>query len=193
MIIRRSSILHSYPKLTLVAAVAVVLAAGCNRQEQESNAPPSSAVSPPAPTAPAVAPPEHVALTGCLQKGNGGAYILTELNEPAQLDSSKPAVVAREKLAAAEAAYRLSSTDRRTLSHLVGRRVHVEGDLTKASDLVANATNRGQSIGTSGQSGEIRAIESGRVIRQADLAQVNVASIEKVANTCGHQAARRPR
>src|ERR1051326_5763047 len=79
-----------------------------------------------------------ITLAGCLQAGNRGTYVLTELNAPKQPDSSNPVVVADEKLAAAEKAYVLSSDKPTDLSKLVGNRVHVEGTLARSSDLVGN-------------------------------------------------------
>lgn len=191
---RGSSILCSYPRLILAATVAVGFTAGCNRDHQQTTILPHAAVSEPAPIPPPTAQPEHVTLTGCLQEGKAGAYILTELNEPSQPDSSKPAVVAQEKLAAAEVAYRLLSNDHQMLAELVGSRVRIQGNVTRPSDLMAdNNTNRGHSTGTAGQSDEIKAIESGRIIRQHDLAQVDVSSIEQIANACGGHASGVPR
>ncbi len=132
---------------------------------------------------------ERVSLIGCLQEGQRGAYILTELNSPAHPDSSNPSVVEHERVAAAENAYRLTSSPANVLSKLVGRRVRVDGTLAKPSDLVAsNAADR--VTGTAGRNHEAKAVESGQKITQSDLAEVNVSSVKKLANTCGTQAAR---
>jgi len=128
-----------------------------------------------------------ITLAGCLQAGNRGTYVLTELNAPKQPDSSNPVVVADEKLAAAEKAYVLSSDKPTDLSKLVGNRVHVEGTLARSSDLVGNKS--GGTVATADQSGEVEAIESGHVIREKDLAKVHVSSVQKIADTCGNRAA----
>jgi hypothetical protein len=188
-----SSILCSCPRLILAATVAVSFAAGCNRDHQQTTTLPHAVVSEPAPIPLATAQPEHVTLTGCLQEGKAGAYILTGLNEPNQPDSSKPAVVAQEKLAAADAAYRLSSNDHQRFARLVGRRVRIQGNVIRPFDLMVDKSDRDHSTGTAGQSDEIKAIESGRIIRQHDLAQVEVSSIEQIANACGGHASRVPR
>jgi hypothetical protein len=179
------------PRLLLTSVIAVGFAAGCNKEPQHHTATASnSAVGEVAPAAPAATQPQHVRLTGCLQQGKRGAYILTDLSEPTPPDSSKPGVVAREKLAAAEEAYRLSSSDNhQMLAALVGNRVRVDGNVSKQSDLMTDRTDRDRAAGTAGQSDEIKAIESGRVIRQADLAQVDVSSIEKVADACSEHSA----
>ena len=85
--------LRSGPRMLLVAGLAVGLAAlGCNCAGKSSSmAKPHQ--------------PEHVSLTGCLQEGSHGTYILLELNRPAMPDSSNPSVVAQEDLAAAVHTY----------------------------------------------------------------------------------------
>jgi hypothetical protein len=112
------------------------------------------------------------------------------LNRPQQPDSSNPAVIAGDKLAAADEAYVLSPKTERDLSKLVGNRVHVEGTLARASDLPSlRPSSERPSVGTAGQSGELTAIESGHVIKEHDLAKVDVTSIQKVASACGSHAA----
>jgi hypothetical protein len=133
---------------------------------------------------------QPVSLTGCLQEGDRGTYILTELNRPKQPDSRNPKVIAEDKLAAAEEAYVLSSPTATDMSKLVGNRVHVEGTLARASDLSSTQPNHDRkSVGTAGDSGELTAIESGHVIKEHDLAKVDVTSLQKVANACGSNAA----
>jgi hypothetical protein len=132
---------------------------------------------------------QPVSLTGCLQEGNHGSYILTELNSPKHPDSSDPAVVAREKLAAAGEAYVLS-TDKAPISPtLVGDRVHVEGILARASDLPGTHQTSGDARGAAGRTGELKAVESGRLIKEGDLAEIRVNSVQKVAGACGTHAA----
>ena len=171
------------------AALAVVLGLatlGCNRASRPaaSQAPPAS-TAPVAETKPAPVT-EPISLIGCLQEGHGGTYILTELNEPKHPDSSKPSVVASERLRAAEQAYRLSARDTTDLSKLVGTRVRVDGTVSKASDLVARNASSAESTGTAGH--EAGTASSARTIDQDDLAKVDVSSVQKVAATCGSQA-----
>jgi hypothetical protein len=115
--------------------------------------------------------PTPVSVTGCLQKGNRNTYIVTGLNRPAHPDSSNPQVVAQEKQAAAREAYRLTSGQTDDLKKLLGKRVHVEGTLKKAAGADVTGTTA-----TAAGSTEIK---------QRDLAEVEVSSVQKVANTCG--------
>lgn len=116
---------------------------------------------------------EPVSLTGCLQKGDGSNYILTELSEPraGSAKASGDNRVEREQLNAAEHSYRLSAgknVDDDEWDKLVGAKVKVDGTLAKRAE-----------IGTSGS-------DTGREkIHEGDLAQVDVNSIQKVANACG--------
>jgi hypothetical protein len=112
------------------------------------------------------------------------------LNKPSHPDSSNPAVVAREKVAAAEDAYVLKSDTNQDLSKLVGDRVHVEGTVKRAADLSGTQPT---STGTAGRTADLKAVESGHAIKQKDLAEIEVTSFEKLADTCGTHTARRPR
>jgi len=126
-----------------------------------------------------------VTLTGCLQQGNHGAYILTELNEPSTPDSSNPGVVASERTAAAEHAYRLSSTAHDTdLAKLVGNKVRVEGTETQASEVPAVRNEGRDATGSTSTDRADKATAAER-IQQGDLAQVEVNAVQKVADACG--------
>jgi hypothetical protein len=181
-------------RMLLACSVALCATVACssnntnnNKQNSTESPAPNAARStteaaPPAPT------PQPVSLTGCLQEGSGDTYILTELNKPKQPDSSNPSVVASEKLAAANEAYRLTSQRENDLSTFVGRRVQVEGTVTRPSDLAANTTPSG-ATGTAGQNSEPNAAGTGHAISEKDLAEVQVSSVKKVANTCGGRSA----
>jgi hypothetical protein len=133
---------------------------------------------------PGTASTQPVHLTGCLQKGSRGAYILTRMNVPEQRNPSNEAGVARDRAAAAEQAYRLTGNGDNDLSKLVGAEVRVEGTMTKRSDLTAKNGTENGAVGMSGQSsGSNKA--SNRDIDQGDLAEVNVSSVEKVSDGCG--------
>jgi hypothetical protein len=186
---------HRISSTVLWASVAVfsVGTAACSRNRRE--APPAQTTSPTTAAKPSATPTtEPVTLTGCLQAGNGGTYVLTGLNRPKNADSENPVVVANEKLSAAEDAYVLTSDTTADLAKLVGDKVHVEGTVTRASNFPGTKASKG-TAGTSDQNGEVRAIESGRVIKEKDLARVHVASVQKIADTCGTRGvggARRP-
>jgi hypothetical protein len=174
---------------TSLAAFALATGA-CDRNNRETASAQTTRSTAAAVASTAAAKTQPVSLTGCLQEGNRGTYILTELNRPKQPDSSNPTVIAGDKLAAAEEAYVLSSKTETDMSKLVGNRVHVEGTLARASDLSSKQPNADRkSVGTAGQSGELTAIESGHAIKEHDLAKVDVTSIQKVANACGSHAA----
>jgi hypothetical protein len=183
---RISSLVMWAPLAALVLAIPA-----CGRSHRETataqTATPTTAAQPsPAP------PTEPVSLTGCLQKGNHGTYVLTELNRPRHPDSSSPAVVAREKLAAAEEAYVLKSDTNQDLSKLVGDRVHVEGTVKRAADLSDTQPTSAGLAATAGQAAEVKAVESGHAIEEKDLAEIQVTSFRKLADTCGTHTARRP-
>src|SRR5690242_6982207 len=126
---RNSSLQRQLFRFVPAAIGAIAIAAGCHKANDESTSPPQTSRSEPASTAVRVEPGQ-VILTGCLQEGKNGIYILTVVNEPKDRDSSDPAIVAQEKLAAAEAAYRLSPDGQR-FGQLLGGRVRIEGTLIK--------------------------------------------------------------
>lgn len=148
--------------------------------------------------------PKPINLTGCLQQGDSrSSYILTEINEP----SSRPTAtsgsnangrVEREQMREAQHAYRLDAKDDDELARLVGKKVRVSGTLTDRSDLMASNSDRAHDQGTVGTSGQndrskTRTAPSGDrdrgdKISESDLGQVDVTSIEKIADTCGSAA-----
>jgi hypothetical protein len=115
-----------------------------------------------------------VTLTGCLQKeeGLGGEFVLTQVNRPSDAPvatSGDPArgEVEREQIREAKRAYQLSGeTD--DLEPLVGKQVRIAGRIAETSDLQPSRESD----------------RSDREIDADDLAEVNVESIERVADTC---------
>ena len=145
---------------------------------------------------------QRVNLTGCLQRGDGRSYILTEMNTPdagrvASGENPNSNKVEKEQLHAAQRAYRLSADNSDDLDKLVGARVRVEGALAEKSDLRADASDRAQdrSIGTSGDKDrdKNRTTERNEKIDSSDLAKVNVASIEKISDGCVEKGAAKKR
>ena len=150
---------------------------------------------------------QRVNLTGCLQKGDSGSYILTEVNRPTA--GSVPSgenpngnKVEKEQLQAAQHAYRLSADNNNDLDKMIGAQVRVEGTVAQPSDLKASTADRSsdQSVGTSGSrdrdnanNGKTANNRDREKIDESNLAKVNVASIEKVSDGCEHggRAARR--
>jgi hypothetical protein len=138
---------------------------------------------------------QRVNLTGCLQRGDGRSYILTEMNTPdagrvASGENPNANKVEKEHLHAAQHAYRLSADNNDDLDKLVGARVRVEGSLAEKSDLRADANDRAQdrSVGTSGDKdrdkNKNKSSDRNEKIDSSDLAKVNVASIEKISDGC---------
>ncbi|HEY2904782.1 MAG TPA: hypothetical protein VGJ29_02720, partial [Vicinamibacterales bacterium] len=156
----------------------------CHKSGTQTARTDTTSASAPAPTA-APSMPQSVTLTGCLQEGKGNTYVITELNEPKQPDSSQPAVVERERLAAAEKSYRLKSDDTAGMAKLVGHRVRVEGTLTRRANLPESPSG---SVATSGQRDDRKAESTPQDISQKDLAQVDVRSVQSIANACGGRA-----
>jgi hypothetical protein len=115
-------------------------------------------------------------VTGCLQNGEHGAFILTALNEPSQPlvgTTGSPDQVKEEQLRSAEKAYRINPKDDIKLDDLVGKQVRVSGSLAKASDLPE---------GTSGASAD----NSSKPLDldQGDLAKIDATSVTQVGATC---------
>jgi len=137
-----------------------------------------------------------VALTGCLQKGDGRSdYILTEVNSPRTsvgtsgttgsakdrgAAGSAPSgdAVGPEQMRAAAHAYRLNG-DRDRLEPLVGKQVRVSGTMAKASDLNAHDDN-----------GKMKDRDRAK-IDEGDLAKIDVASVDSVADNCGGKTGRK--
>jgi hypothetical protein len=89
-----------------------------------------------------------ITVAGCLQKGDGSAFLLTRVNEPtrsvgttgpAGADSptagANSAVVEREQMRSAAGAYRLDPKGDVKLDDLVGKEVRVVGTVTENMDL----------------------------------------------------------
>jgi hypothetical protein len=128
--------------------------------------------------------PSPVTLTGCLQKGDGrNDYILTErqtTRTAVGTSGSAPSgssadEVAREQMRSALHAYRLNG-DHDSLEALVGKQIRVSGTLAKRSDLNDRST-----AGTKERTART-------AIDEGDLAKVDVASIDSVADNCGGTA-----
>lgn len=127
---------------------------------------------------------QPITLSGCLQKGDHGDYILTEINEPAPGATSDKSAnkVEREDLNAAEHAYRLKNDNGKDsdLDNFVGRQIRVSGTVAKRSDI-------DQKVGTSGSNDKDN---KGVKLHDSDLAQVDVTNVQQTAASCGHGAKR---
>jgi len=143
-----------------------------------------------------------VTLTGCLQKGDGRTFILTEINSPRTSvgttgSSSSTGAVEREQMRAAAHAYRLQSDDQKNLDSLVGHQVRVQGTVIERSDLPEGQTSesgRQQAQTSPGGGNDARRnnppsdtrIDRQTKLDEGDLAKIAVASIEGVADACGN-------
>jgi len=123
----------------------------------------------------------QVTLAGCLQKGDGSDYILTQVNAPAgavgttgtpsdaRKDSEQPSAVGQQQMRAAAHSYRLSGDDDQ-MRDLVGHQVRVQGTLKDKADLSRDKA------GTADKPSDID---------EGDLASINVASIQSTGPACG--------
>jgi hypothetical protein len=123
---------------------------------------------------------QAVTLAGCLQKGDGSDFILTQVNTPNQSvgttgTANDPNAVGQEQLRAAAHSYRLSGNDDQ-FKGLVGHQVRVQGKIADKSDLSH------ENAGTA---------EDKPDIDEGDLARIDVASIESTAPACGTGSNRR--
>lgn len=126
------------------------------------------------------APKQPITLTGCLQKGDGRSdYILTAVNTTRESPtvgtsgaSQNGDKVGEEQMRQASHAYRLSG-DHDHMEGLVGKQVRVSGTVTAQSDLNEHT-----------QSGQLKERDRQK-IDEGDLAKVDVASIDSIADACG--------
>jgi hypothetical protein len=158
----------------LASALATGACGGSDRTDRNDNATASSAAN--------KEENRPVTLAGCLQRGDGSDYILTQVNTPAASvgttgsnDTASPNrsgdanAVGQEQLRAAAHSYRLSGEDDQ-FKNLVGHQVRVQGTLAAKSDLSH------EKAGTA---------EDRPDIDEGDLAKVDVTSIESTAPACG--------
>jgi hypothetical protein len=182
------------------AAAALLSAAACSNDTSRTTAttPATPAADAKGTSGEADTQPKPISLTGCLQRGDGSNYILTELAEPSATgaprdvkgDGSK---VEKEQLHAAEHAYRLTAAKNVNdddWDKLVGKKVKVDGTLAKRSEV--GDTDRVATTGDKNK--DAKAQDRDRVqIKEGELAQVDVNSLQQVANACGGDSASRPR
>jgi hypothetical protein len=139
-------------------------------------------------------------VTGCLQKGDD-SYIITQVNSPSgePVGTSGSArqgdAVSREQLRAAKHAYALEGGDD-DLAPLVGKHVRVVGMMAEASELRAPGA-RADARPTSESRQDPSAhhdkdstaaapsVRERVEIEEGDLAQIDVTSVEQLAEVCG--------
>jgi hypothetical protein len=170
---------HAFTATILAASLA---AAACGNNAERSNRDEDTSA---ANRADIEKAPEPISLTGCLQRGDRGAYIVTRVNEPSRkgvATSGSPAADAREHLGGAANAFRVEPKDDIDMDAMLGKQVSVSGMVIDRAELPAlpGAGLPNEPMSTMGQSGTER-----EDIDQGDLAKVEATSISVVSETCG--------
>jgi hypothetical protein len=174
----------------LIAACAIAVglgAAACGSPEPTSSE--NDAALPSASETLASREGAPVTLTGCLQQRDGtltDSFILTGvtdagLDAPAAAAGDARTSVERQQVRAAMRSYRLDGDDDE-LERNVGKQVRVTGRLAEASDMRAERTAPPDAdrpaVGTGGERKDAE-------IEADDLAEVEVESVQIVADACG--------
>jgi hypothetical protein len=165
---------------TAVAGFSIAATIACGNANTRNNSATDDTM--PARTAPAADQQsrkgEAVNLTGCLQEGKRGTYILTRLNEPAQRGvgtSGDGIAVEREQLREAANAYRVEAKNQVDMEEMLGKQVRVTGVVSKGADLPSQPT------ATNGTGRD----DTREKIDQGDLAKIDADSVTVVADNCG--------
>lgn len=123
----------------------------------------------------------RMTLVGCLQRGDGDDFILTQVNEqPRPVATSgerESSAVQQKQQEAASQAYKLSGGPD-NLRDMVGHQVRVTGTVSDRSEVQERDQER-----------EVKERDRQREVKERDLATLEVASAESVANACGNAAA----
>jgi hypothetical protein len=114
-----------------------------------------------------------ITVAGCLQKGDGNAFILTRVNQPEQSvgtgGTSEARVVERERLRAAAGSYRVDPPPDVRAEGLVGKEVRIIGTVSDNADLPRPSDERRG---------------NGADINQSDLARIAATSITATRDAC---------
>jgi hypothetical protein len=124
---------------------------------------------------------KSVTLSGCLQRGDGNEFMLSQASEAPQAvgtsgtsgEGTRGSVEGKQT-AEASRTYRLSG-DNDELGDLVGHQVRISGTVE----------DRGNVAADSGKAADRDADTDRRDIDEDDLAEIDVASVESIAKTCG--------
>jgi hypothetical protein len=180
-------------------AVAAMVACGNNNSNSAGkttanpNATPAPAASPASDQARADQNAEPMTVTGCLQQGKRGAWIVTRLNEPSRKGvgtTGSAAAVEHEQLREAENAYRVNPPDDVKMDQLVGKQVKVTGKVTDRGDLSKSANDATGTSGNASANDRNKKADKGLDISQDDLARIDASSITATGAACGGGKAR---
>jgi hypothetical protein len=165
--------IRSHALAGICGGAALVLAAACgpNTAERSQAANPNAET----PTASNQANPstnQAITVTGCLQRA-GNDFVLTAMNEPATSGAPAPTGtsatgnrVDREQMTEAKHAYKLTDVDDDQLKPMVGNSVQVVGTIARPSEVA-------------------QAMQKSNDLDKGDLAEVHVARVQRVADSCG--------
>jgi hypothetical protein len=130
-----------------------------------------------------------ITVVGCLQETGGitGSYILAQNSSSAPVGTGGSKDIAGAHVDAAMKSYRLDGDGDR-MKDLVGKQVRVVGKVTEESDVAHSAPRTGSATDPAPRGS---AAEERKDIDAGDLAEIEVASIEKVAEMCGANAGAR--
>jgi hypothetical protein len=171
----------------VVAAFAATVACGNNRSDTHAGAEGEAGATADHGAAPAGAARQEggttpITVAGCLQKGDGSAFILTRVNQPTQSVGTSGAVAAAsgaasgakdvvesEQMRSAAGAYRVDAMGDVKLDELVGKQVQVVGTIAQDMDLPrANAGRNDRPE-----------------IKEGDLTRIDATSVSMLADVCG--------
>jgi hypothetical protein len=170
----------------VAAAFAATVACGDSRSDTGAGAAGEAGAAPDRGAAPTDAARHErgttpITVAGCLQKGDGSAFILTRVNQPTQSVGTSGAVgaargagsgakdvVESEQMRSAAGAYRVDAMGDMKLDDLVGKQVQVVGTVAQDMDLPrANAGGNERPE-----------------IREGDLTRIDATSVTTLADMC---------
>jgi hypothetical protein len=142
---------------------------------------------------------QPIALDGCLQKGTGGTYLLTRINEPAHKNvgsTGSGSAVEQEQLWLARNEYRIDPAHDVKVDDLVGKQVRVSGTLVDRADLPSaqqqkerdarDASNNSRDVN---RPAATTGSDKGADVSQSDLAKIDATAVSMVAESCGSKTA----
>jgi hypothetical protein len=123
-----------------------------------------------------------ISISGCLQNGDRGSFIVTEINsvsQPSVGSNGTPEAVGREQMRQAAKAYRVDPKGDIDLESLVGKQVSVRGTVEERADLPQ---------GTTGTTASADRADSRDDMDQGDLAKIEATSVSMIAEQCGAES-----